>query len=404
MDITMRGDCCMKKKVLKDVNFKGKKVLVRVDFNVPLEEGEVTDNNRIEAALPTIEYLIGENAKVLLMSHLGRPGGEVDDSLRLDPVAAELADLLGQEITKVDDCIGTEVAEAVEGMQDGDVVLLENTRFYPGEKKNDPDFAKKLAAPADVFVLDAFGAAHRAHASTVGVGDYLPSAAGFLMQRELNALGEVMENPEHPFLAIMGGAKVSDKLGVIRNLYKKVDYLIVGGGIANTFIAAKGYEIGDSLAETGKLDLARELMKEAGENDVELVLPVDVVVADRFAADADSKTVPIDSIPEGWQVLDADGPRSIKYYREIVKKMKTIIWNGPMGVFEFDKFAVGTNEMAKALAESDAKTVIGGGDSAAAIKKAGYSEQMDHISTGGGASLMFFEGKPLPAVEALDDA
>ena len=393
----------MKKKVLKDIDCEGKKVLVRVDFNVPLDGGEVTDINRLEAAEPTIRYLMDNDAKVILMSHLGRPGGEVVEELRMDPVASELADLLGEEVTKIDDCIGEEVGLAVSEMAPGEVLLLENTRFYPGEKANDPDFAGKLAQPADIFVMDAFGAAHRAHASTVGVARHLPSVAGFLLQRELNALGEVMENPEHPFLAIMGGAKVSDKLEVIRNLYNKIDYLIVGGGIANTFIAAQGYEIGESLAERDKLDLARELVAEAKNQNVELILPEDVVVADRFAADAESRTVPIDSIPEDWQVLDADGPRSLKKYKEIIKQMKTIIWNGPMGVFEFDKFAVGTNEIAKAVAESEAHSVIGGGESASAVRKAGYARQMDHISTGGGATLTFFEGKPLPAVEALDN-
>ncbi|MDI3548354.1 MAG: phosphoglycerate kinase [Halanaerobiales bacterium] len=393
----------MRKKTLKDIDFKGKKTLVRVDFNVPLEDGRITDDTRIRAALPTIQFLVREGARVILMSHLGRPKGKVVDELRMDPVAERLADLLGQEVSKVDDCIGEEVKKAVAQMKDGDVLLLENTRFHPEEKANDPEFARELASIADVFVSDAFGAAHRAHASTVGVTEYLPSVAGFLLQRELEALGEVMENPEHPFVAILGGAKVSDKIGVIRNLLDKVDYLLVGGGIANTFLAAQGYEMGESLVEEDKLDLARDLLKEAEEKGVELVVPTDVVIADEFKPDANYKVVPVDQIPADWQSLDSGGTETLKKYTEIIKKAKTVIWNGPIGVFEMDAFAKGTNAIARALAESDAKTIIGGGDSAAAIKKAGLEDKMTHISTGGGASLMFFEGKPLPGVEALDD-
>ncbi|MEJ6952315.1 phosphoglycerate kinase [Natronospora cellulosivora (SeqCode)] len=391
------------KKTLKDYNFKAKKALVRVDFNVPLEDGKITDDTRIQAALPTIEYLINEGARVILMSHLGRPKGQAVDSLRLDPVAERLADLLSQEVSKVDDCIGDEVEKAADSLNDGDVLILENTRFYAEEKKNDPEFSKKLASIADVFVSDAFGAAHRAHASTVGVTEYLPSVSGFLMQRELNALGEVMENPAHPFVAIMGGAKVSDKIDVIRNLMSKVDYLLVGGGIANTFIRAKGYETGKSLVEEDKLDLAKEILAEADEKGVNLVVPTDVVVADDFSNDANNKAVAIDNIPADWESLDSGGPETIKVYSDIIKNAKTVIWNGPLGVFEMDTFAKGTNAIAQALADSDATTIIGGGDSAAAIKKAGLEDKMTHISTGGGASLMFFEGKPLPGVEALDD-
>lgn len=391
------------KKTLKDFDFAGKKVLVRVDFNVPLEDGKVTDNTRIEAALPTIKYLVGEEAKVILMSHLGRPGGEVDESLRMDAVAKELAEVLGQEVLKADDCIGDEVKEAVENLEKGEVLVLENTRFYPGEKSNDPDFSRKLAGEADIFINDAFGACHRAHASTVGVTEYLPSGAGFLVQRELNALGSVLDNPEHPFVVIMGGAKVSDKLGAIRNLMKYADHFLLGGGIANTFIRAKGYEVGESLHEAEKLDLARELMEEAEEKGVGLVMPIDLVVADEFAEDANNKVVAVDKIPEGWQCLDTGGPKTLEKYREVISKAKNIVWNGPVGVFEMEAFAKGTNEVAKALAESDARTVIGGGDSAAAVKKAGYEDKMTHISTGGGASLMFFEGKTLPAVAALND-
>ncbi|HLV09666.1 MAG TPA: phosphoglycerate kinase [Halanaerobiales bacterium] len=393
----------MMKKTLKDYDFKGKRTLVRVDFNVPLENRKITDDTRIQAALPTIKYLINEGARVILMSHLGRPRGEIVEELRMDPVAERLANLLGKEISKADDCVGDEVKKAVENLKDGNVLVLENTRFHPEEKKNEPDFARQLAELADVFVSDAFGAAHRAHASTVGVTEYLPAVAGFLLQRELNALGDVMETPGHPFVAIMGGAKVSDKIGVIRNLMDKIDYLLVGGGIANTFIRALGHETGESLVEEDKLDLARELLKEAEEKGVEIVIPEDVVIADDFSNDADRRVVKIDAIPEGWQSLDSGGLETLKEYNEIIKKAKTVIWNGPLGVFEFDKFAAGTNAIARALAESDARTIIGGGDSAAAIKKAGLEDKMTHISTGGGASLMFFEGKPLPGIEALDD-
>jgi len=391
------------KKTLKDMDFKGKKVLVRVDFNVPLKDGVVGDKTRIKAALPTIEYLIKEEAKVLLISHLGRPGGEPKDDLRMDPVAKELANLLNKEVKKADDCIGEEVKKAADSLENGEVLVLENSRFHAGEKKNDPEFAKELASLADLYVNDAFGAAHRAHATTVGVTEYLPAAAGFLMQRELNALGEVMENPESPFVAIMGGAKVSDKIDVIKNLINKVDKLIVAGGIANTFLLAKGYEVGDSLVEADKVDLAKELMAEAEEKGVEIVLPIDVVIADDFSNDANTKTVSVKEVSAGWQILDCGGPQSLENYKEIIKTAKTVIWNGPLGVFEMEKFAHGTVELAKALAESNAHSVIGGGDSAAAINEAGVADKMSHISTGGGASLMFFEGKELPGVAALDD-
>ncbi|MEC9489437.1 MAG: phosphoglycerate kinase [Halanaerobiales bacterium] len=391
------------KKTLKDMDFKGKKVLVRVDFNVPLKDGVVGDKTRIRAALPTIEYLIKEDAKVLLISHLGRPGGEAKDDLRMDPVAKALANLLNKEVKKADECIGDEVKKAADSLENGEVMLLENSRFHAGEKANDPEFAKELASLAALYVNDAFGAAHRAHATTVGVTDYLPAAAGFLMQRELNALGEVMENPASPFVAIMGGAKVSDKIDVIKNLITKVDKLIVAGGIANTFLLAKGYEVGDSLVEADKVDLAKELMEEAEAKGVEIVLPIDVVIADDFSNDANTKTVSVEEVPAGWQILDCGGPQSLEKYKEIIKNAKTVIWNGPLGVFEMEKFAKGTVELAKALAESDAHSVIGGGDSAAAINEAGVADKMSHISTGGGASLMFFEGKELPGVAALDD-
>ncbi len=317
------------KKTLKDMDFKGKKVLVRVDFNVPLKDGVVGDKTRIKAALPTIEYLIKEEAKVLLISHLGRPGGEPKDDLRMDPVAKALANLLNREVKKADDCIGEEVKKAADNLENGEVLVLENSRFHAGEKANDPEFAKELASLADLYVNDAFGAAHRAHATTVGVTEYLPAAAGFLMQRELNALGEVMENPESPFVAIMGGAKVSDKIDVIKNLINKVDKLIVAGGIANTFLLAKGYEVGDSLVEADKVELAKELMAEAEEKGVEIVLPIDVVIADDFSNDANTQTVAADEIPAGWQVLDCGGPQSLENYKEIIKNAKTVIWNGP---------------------------------------------------------------------------
>lgn len=393
----------MKKKTLKDFDFSGKKALVRVDFNVPLKDGRVDDNTRIEAAVDTIDYLIREKAKVILMSHLGRPGGEFTEEFRMDPVAEELAEVLGKQVKKVDDCIGPEVERAVSEMEDGDVLLLENTRFYPGEKENDPEFARKLAAAADVFVNDAFGAAHRAHASTAGVAEYLPSVAGFLMQRELNSLGEAMENPEHPYAAIIGGAKISDKMSVIKNLLDKCDQLLLGGGIANTFLLAEGFEVGDSLVEADKVDLAREIMQEAGKKGVEVVLPDDVVVAEDNIEGANHKVVDRSEVPEGWQILDIGGPRTIDKFSEIIKKARTVTWNGPLGVFEIEEFARGTNEIAKALAESEAYKVVGGGESAAAIRLAGVEEEMSHVSTGGGASLTFFEGKPLPGVEALDD-
>lgn len=391
------------KKRLKDYNFKGKRVLVRVDFNVPLEDGEVTDTNRIEASLPTIKYLVNEGAKVILMSHLGRPKGEVKEEFKLDPVGKELANLLNKKVAKVDDCIGSEVKKAVDSMNNGDILLLENTRFYKGEKENDPEFSKQLAENADIFVLDAFGAAHRAHASTVGVTEYLPSAAGFLLMRELNALGEVMENPESPFVAIMGGAKISGKISVIENLLDKVDFILTGGGIANTFLKAQGYEVGDSLVEDDKLQVARDLISKAREKNVILLLPKDVIIADKFDKDAEAKEVSVDQVPNDWQILDSGGTQTLDEYKTVIMNAKTVVWNGPIGVFEFEKFAKGTNEIAKALAETDAKTVIGGGESAAAVKKAGLTDKMTHVSTGGGASLRFFEGKPLPAVEAIDD-
>ncbi len=390
----------MNKKTVKDIEVAGKRVLVRADFNVPLNEaGEITDDTRIRAALPTIEYLRNQGAMVILCSHLGRPKGKVVEAMRLTPVARRLSELLKAPVTKTENCIGSEVERVAAAMKPGDVVLLENLRFHAAETENDPDFAKQLAGIADVYVNDAFGTAHRAHASTEGVAHYLPAVAGFLMERELAFLGKALAEPTPPFVAILGGAKVSDKIGVIENLLPKVDYLIVGGGMANTFLKAQGREVGESLVEDDKLDLAKDLLKRAGSK---LVLPVDVVVADRFAADAEHNTVAIDKVPDNWRILDI-GPKSVERFQNTLQTAKTVVWNGPMGVFEFPTFAAGTVAIAKALAGTTATTIIGGGDSAAAVKQAGLTESMTHISTGGGASLEFLEGKDLPGVAALQD-
>ena len=398
----------MNKKTVRDIQVSGQRVLVRVDFNVPLNEaGEITDDTRIRAALPTIEYLRSKGAKVILCSHMGRPKGKVLEELRLTPVGKRLSELLGAPVVKTDDSVGSDVERVVAAMKPGDVVLLENLRFHAEETANDTAFAKQLAALADVYVNDAFGTAHRAHASTEGVTHFLPAVAGFLMERELVFLGTALAEPTHPFIAILGGAKVSGKIGVIENLLPKVDHLIVGGGMANTFLKAQGYEVGASLLEEDKIELAKDLLKRGAKK---LVLPVDVVVADAFAADANHRTIAIDKVPagpapgsdEGWRILDI-GPRSVERFKEVLKAAKTVVWNGPMGVFEFPTFAAGTVAIAKALAETDATTIIGGGDSAAAVKQAELSEAMTHISTGGGASLEFLEGKALPGVEALQD-
>jgi phosphoglycerate kinase len=390
----------MDKKTVRDIAVSGKHVLVRVDFNVPLDKtGNITDDTRIQAALPTIQFLRQQGAKVILCSHLGRPKGKVAEEFRLTPVARRLSDLLGTKVVKTSDCIGPEVEQAVKTMKAGDVVLLENLRFHPEEESNDPGFAKQLASVADVFVNDAFGTAHRAHASTEGVTHYLPSVAGFLMEKEIAFLGQAVTNPPRPFVAILGGAKVSDKIGVIDNLLPKVDQLIVGGGMANTFLKAKGYEVGASLVEDDKVELAKELLKRAGSK---LLLPSDVVVADNFAADAKHQTVAADKVPAGWRILDI-GPKSVQQFAKVLKKAKTVVWNGPMGVFEFPAFAAGTVAVAKALAGIKATTIIGGGDSAAAVEQAGLADKMTHISTGGGASLEFLEGRVLPGVAALLD-
>ena len=390
----------MIKKTVRDIDVAGKRVLVRADFNVPFDEdGRIADDRRIEAALPTIRYLREQGAKVILCSHLGRPKGKVVEELRLTPVAERLSELLGVEVVKTSDCIGSQAARVVDAMKPGDVVLLENLRFHAEERKNDPAFARQLASLADVYVNDAFGTAHRAHASTEGVAHVLPAVAGFLLEREISFMSEALGSPARPFVAILGGAKVSDKIGVIENLLPKVDHLLVGGGMANTFFKAQGHEVGDSLLEEDKVDLARDLLERAG---AKLSLPVDVVIADAFSADANHMTVPVDRVPAGWRILDI-GPESVCEFTAVLRTAETVVWNGPMGVFEFPAFARGTVEIARALAGTTATTIIGGGDSAAAVEQAGLSEQMTHISTGGGASLEFLEGKVLPGVAALDD-
>lgn len=393
----------MNKQIITDVDVRGKRVLMRADFNVPVnEQGEITDDKRITAALPTIKYLVDHKAKVILMSHFGRPKGKPVDSMRLDPVAKRLSELLGQPVVKVDDCIGEVVEQAVANLNEGDVLLLENVRFYAEEEANDLEFAKKLAAVGDIYVNDAFGTAHRAHASTAGVAEYLPAVSGFLMEKELKFLGGAVNDPKRPFVAILGGAKVQDKIAVIEALLNKVDTLIIGGGMAYTFLKAKGYEIGKSLLDADRIDFCKKIMADAEAKGVQLLLPVDVVVAAEFAADAEHKVVAADQIPADWEGLDI-GPETIKLFNDAIAKAETVIWNGPMGVFEFPAFAKGTNAVAQALADSSAITIIGGGDSAAAVEQAGLAEKMTHVSTGGGASLEFLEGKELPGVAALND-
>lgn len=392
---------------LSAADLTGKRVLVRADFNVPVDDaGNITDDTRIRAALPTIKDLTGKGAKVILSSHFGRPKG-VDEKLRLTPVAKRLSELLGQDVVKCDDCIGDEVASKIGAMANGQVALLENVRFYPEEEKNDPEFAKKLAANADLYVNDAFGTAHRAHASTEGVTKYLsPSVAGYLIEKELEYLQNAIEHPQRPLAAIVGGSKVSSKIGVIETLLDKCDKLFLGGGMIFTFYKARGLNVGKSLVEEDKLDLARSLEAKAKEKGVQLLFPTDVVIADNFAPDANSQIVSIENIPDGWMGLDI-GPDSLKVFQAALADCKSVIWNGPMGVFEFDKFAAGTTGIAKTLAEiskTGAITIIGGGDSVAAVEKAGLADQMSHISTGGGASLELLEGKTLPGIAALDDA
>ena len=394
----------MNKVTVKDLNLDGKKVLMRCDFNVPLDENKnITDKTRIVAAMPTIKYVLDHNAKLILCSHLGRPKGEVKPELSLKPVADELSKELGREVKLAKDIVGPSAHELTENMKEGDVVLLENVRFDPREEKNDEEFSKELASLAEVYVNDAFGTCHRAHASTAGVAAYLPSGVGFLIEKELKVLGDALNNPRGPFVAILGGAKVSTKIGVIDALLNKVDVLLIGGGMAYTFYKSMGYGVGNSICELDKLDLAKELMQKAKEKGVKLVIPVDNVIGKEFKPDTESKIVAYNEIPDGWEGFDI-GPKTVKMYEEELKNAKTILWNGPVGLFEFDQFAKGTNEIAHFISNlNDCTTIIGGGDSAAAVTKIGLADKMTHISTGGGASLEFIEGKKLPGIEAIPD-
>ena len=394
----------MNKKTVKDIDVNGKKVLVRCDFNVPIdsETGEITDNRRIRAALPTIQYLLDHNAKVILCSHLGRPKGEFNLKYSLKPVAEELSKLLNKDVKLAKDVIGESAKELTSNMKEGDIVLLENVRFHKEEEQNDPEYSKALASMAEIYVNDAFGTAHRAHSSTTGVADYLPAVSGFLIEKELEFLGGALENPKHPFVAILGGAKVSDKIGVIENLLDKVDTLIIGGGMAYTFYKAQGHHIGTSICEEDKLDLAKSILEKAQEKGVKLLLPVDNHVSSEYSNNGEEKMVDSTEIPDGFMGLDI-GPKTIEKFEEAVKDAKTVVWNGPLGVCEFDKFATGTKAVATMLSKLDAITIIGGGDSAAAIEKLGLADKMTHISTGGGASLEFLEGKTLPGIACLQD-
>ena len=393
----------MSKKTVKDIDLKGKKVLVRCDFNVPMDEQKnITDNTRIVAALPTIKYLLENNCAIILCSHLGRPKGEFKPEFSLQPVAKELAKLLDKEILMAKDVVGEDATSKAKELKQGEIMLLENVRFHREETDNDAEFSKKLAGLAEVYVNDAFGAAHRAHASTSGVAQFLPAVSGFLIEKELKFLGNAISNPERPFVAILGGAKVSDKIGVIDSLLEKVDTLMIGGGMAYTFFKAQGYGVGDSICELDKLDLATELMAKAKEKGVKFMLPVDTKIGKEFKPDTESKIVPWTEIPDGWEGFDI-GTKTIEMFSEELKNAKTVVWNGPVGLFEFDQFAIGTSSIAKVLSEIDATTIIGGGDSAAAVKKAGLEDKMTHISTGGGASLEFLEGKKLPGIECLLD-
>lgn len=387
------------KKTVRDMDFEGKRVLVRVDFNVPIKEGKVTDDTRIVAALPTLKYLLDQGASLALCSHLGRPKGGPDPNYTLRPVADYLSGLLGKPVAFAEDCIGPSAEKAAAALKPGDVLLLENTRFHPEEEKNDPVMARQLASLADAYVNDAFGSAHRAHASTEGVARFLPAVAGFLMEKEIQYLGQAIADPKRPFIAILGGAKIIDKIGVIRNLLTKADQVLIGGGMANTFFKAQGYPIGDSLVDEDALDTARQLVAEGG---TRLRLPVDVVIADRFDAEADRKTISMGPIPDGWRILDI-GPKTVAAYGKTVSGAGTVVWNGPMGVFEFPRFAEGTVGVAKAVANSGATSIIGGGDSVAAVNQAGVEDKITHISTGGGASLEMLEGLTLPGVAALLD-
>lgn len=387
------------KKTIRDVDYRGKRVLVRVDFNVPIKDGVVGDDTRIRAALPTLEYLLDQGAALILCSHLGRPKGEPKPEFSLRPVADRLSQLLGRPVAFAEDCIGPIAEKAAAGLKPGDVLLLENTRFHAGETKNDEEMSRQLASLADLYVNDAFGSAHRAHASTEGVARFLPAAAGFLMEKEIRYLGQAVADPKRPFVAILGGAKIGDKIGVIRNLLTKADMVLIGGGMANTFFKAQGYPVGDSLVEDEALDTARELLQQGG---IKLRLPVDVVIADRFEADADMKTIPVGAVPDGWRIMDI-GPETVKLFGKALQGAGTVVWNGPMGVFEFPRFAQGTFGIAQAVANCGATTIIGGGDSVAAINQSGLADKISHISTGGGASLEMLEGLPLPGVVALED-
>ena len=393
----------MSKKTIRDIDLKGKKVLVRCDFNVPMdEEKNITDTTRIIAAIPTIKYLLENDCSIILCSHLGRPKGEFKPEFSLEPVAKELSKILGKEVMMAKDVIGEDAKSKASKLQPGEIMLLENVRFHREETDNDETFAKELASMVEVYVNDAFGSAHRAHASTAGVAKFLPAVSGFLIEKELKFLGDALNNPERPFVAILGGAKVSDKIGVIDSLLEKVDTLIIGGGMAYTFFKAQGYEVGNSICELDKLDLAKELIEKAKNKGVKLMLPVDTKVGKEFKPDTESKNVSWTEIPADWEGFDI-GEETIKIFSEEIKKAKTVIWNGPVGLFEFPQFSVGTNSIARLLATLDATTIIGGGDSAAAVKKAGLSDKMTHISTGGGASLEFLEGKKLPGIECLLD-
>jgi phosphoglycerate kinase len=389
----------MNKKTVKDIDLKNKCVLMRVDFNVPMADGKVTDDKRIKAALPTIKYVLEQGASLLLMSHLGRPKGGSDPEFSLRAASEVLSALLGRPVQMAPDCVGPEVEKMAKALKPGDVLMLENTRFHPGEEKNDLELAKQMASLGDVYVNDAFGSAHRAHSSTEGIARFLPAVSGFLMEQELEYLGRAIANPEHPYIAILGGAKISDKILVVETLLSKCDKLIIGGGMANTFLAAKGLNMQDSLVEAASIETAKDIMKKSGDK---LILPVDAVIADKFDAEANTQIVDVDKIPAGWRMLDV-GPMTIEAYKSVLNTAKLVVWNGPVGVFEMPKFAEGTFAIARLLAESKATTVIGGGDSASAVKKAGVAKQMTHVSTGGGASLEFLEGKELPGVAALLD-
>ena len=393
----------MAKKTIRDVEVTGKRVLVRVDFNVPQDEnGNITDDTRIRAAVPTIQYLVDHGARTILVSHLGRPKG-VDEKLRMDPVAARLQELLGRPVQKANDVIGTEVEAAVAALQNGSVLLLENVRFHKEEEKNVPEFVQKLASLADLYVNDAFGTAHRAHASTEGVAHAIPAVAGFLMEKEIDYLGRALAKPERPFVAVLGGAKVKDKIGVIENLLGKVDALLIGGAMAFTFIKAQGGKIADTLLDEASLGVASDTLEQAKQRGVRLELPVDALVADKIDAAANTQVVPANAIPDGWRAVDI-GPETAKRFAEVVKSAKTVVWNGPMGIFEIKPFAEGTRAVARALADSQALSIVGGGDSVAALEELGMADQVSHVSTGGGASLEFLEGKELPGIAALQDA